>query len=71
VVVDSTWRSPDGRWEVDLLLAEPGRAARIWDEGELAVELATWAEIDPWLAAHRGRDMDDFQRVETDDSWCE
>ena len=45
------WRTAGGRWLVDQVDGEPGVRYRIWDEGELAVEidgnvdaLAAWLE---------------------------
>ncbi len=33
------WRTAEGRWLVDQVDGEPGVRYRIWDEGELAVEI--------------------------------
>jgi hypothetical protein len=38
MAVDTSWRSLDGRWLVDLVVDEPGVVARVWDEGAFAEE---------------------------------
>jgi hypothetical protein len=71
MAVDTTWRSPDGRWLVDLVVDEPGVAARVWDEGAFAAEATSLSELDRWLRQHGGTTMTYLRRVPSDDPWCE
>jgi hypothetical protein len=71
MAVASTWRTADQRWLVDLIVDEPGKAACVWDEGELAAELGTLAELARWMLEHAGAAVADLREVPVDDPWCE
>ncbi len=45
------WRTAEGRWLVDQVDGEPGVRYRVWDEGELAVEIDGNVDVlAAWLA---------------------
>jgi hypothetical protein len=71
MATDSTWRTPDGRWLVDLIIDEPGTCARIWDEGQHAADLPTLGELDGWLIEHAGAAVADLEPATDPDPWCE
>ncbi len=51
-MAEQSLRSPDRRWLVDRVTGAPAVAYRPWDEGQLAAECATYAELQDVLGAY-------------------
>lgn len=72
MVAVQAWHTPDGRWLVDQVQGEPGVRYRVWDDGELAAEIA--GDLDAlagWLAGV-GVDLGELEPVPQDwDPFCE
>jgi len=49
MVVNRTWRSPEGRWVVDEVANQSGVEYWLWDEGVLVAEVASPEELDRLL----------------------